>query len=843
MARNKTLVQSHDEDQEDFSEEELHGSKTMAARSGRSHGGGGDSSRKRRRSIFIDDVAEEADDDSEEEEEEDDYDEQDYYGKSKKKRRHNSAKAFIDDQATVATDEEESTEGELGDEPFIVSNEEIVPDDGVDGRMGHGHRPQLFDDKEIDIEEFEKRIYQRYNNLHEEEIDEAEIDDVEQQSLLPSVTDPKLWTVKCAVGREREAALCLMQKCIDRAPGMNICSAIALDYLQNYIYVEADKESHVREACKGLRMLDTRIIRLVPIKEMTAVVSPKGKATDIVKDMWVRMKVGIYKGDIAKAVSEPDMRRRVMVKLIPRVDLQAVADKLQGNKVSKRSFVPSPHLINLDAARNLNIPVVSRRNGKTGISFDVVDGNTYSDGYLYKTVSIKSIDYGNIKPTFDELQRFREPGHGDGCSALSASLENSRQCPFRKGDAVIVVEGDLKTLTGRVERVEDYNLHIKPESKDLHTTVAVNAKYVCKYFKVGGHVKVVSGAHEGSAGTVIKVDGHKLILISDATREDICVFAEHVVDSSEVTSGATTRIEDYELHDLVMLADMSFGVIIRLERESLQVLKGDPDRPEVALVKLRDIKYKIDQRRCTAQDRNNSTVSVKDVVKILKGPCQGKQGPVEHIHKGTLFIKDRHHKEHSGFICVKAQSCIVMGGSNSKLVSPPSKCATSRHTAYIPPSPRRYSRGPQSDSGGRHGGVRLRGSNSFVGSTIKIRVGPYKGCRGRVVSFNGQLVQVELESQMQTITVKREEISADAFSETTRQSIGSETPMHRPQTPLHPCMTPMRDQGGQTPLHIGMRTPMRHQAWNPCAVATPARGTSPAPTYNSPALTTGSGWD
>ncbi|MCL7030210.1 hypothetical protein MKW94_009696 [Papaver nudicaule] len=830
MARNKILIQNHDEEEE-FSEEELHGSKTMAARSGRGKSNGGDSSRKRRRSIFIDDVAEEADDDSEEEEE-DGFDEEDYYGKGKKKRRQNSAKAFIDDQATVAsTDEEESTDGEGGGEPFIVSNEEIVPDDGGDSRVRHGHRPHWSDDEEEDIEELERRIHQRFKNLPDEEIDEAETNDVEQRSLLPS----------CAIGREREAALCLMQKCIDRAPGMNITSAIALDYLQNYIYVEAHKESHVREACKGLRMLDTRGIRLVPITEMTDVVSAKGKATDIVKNMWVRMKVGIYKGDIARVVSGPDMRHQVMVMLIPRVDLQAVSDRLQGTKLSKKSFIPSPRLMNLNAARKLNIPVTFRRERSTGISFDVVDGQRFSDGFLYKTVSIKSIEYQHIKPTFDERQRFGKPGHGDGCSAVSTSLENSRECPFRKGDAVIVVQGDLKTLTGRVERVEDYNLHIKPERKDLHATVVVNAKYVCKYFKVGGHVKVVSGVHEGSTGTVIKVDSHKLILISDATREDICVFAEHVVDSSEVTSGATTRIGDYELHDLVMLGDMSFGVIIRLERESLQVLKGDPDRPEVSLIKLRDMKYKIDQRRCTAQDRNNSTVSVKDVVKILKGPCQGRQGPVERIHKGILFIKDRHHMEHSGFICVKAQSCLLMGGSHNKLVSPPSRCVTSRQAAYIPPPPRSNSRGPPLDSaGGKHG---LRGSNYAVGSTVKIRVGPYKGASGRVVNCNGQFVRVELEAQMQTITVKREEISVDAFSETTQQRIGSETPMHRAQTPLHPCMIPMRDQGGQTPLHSGMRTPMRHQAWNPCANATPARGTSPAPTYLAPALTTGSGWD
>lgn len=44
---------------------------------------------------------------------------------------------------------------------------------------------------------------------------------------------------------------------------------------------------------------------------------------------------------------------------------------------------------------------------------------------------------------------------------------------------------------------------------------------------------------------------------------------------------------------------------------------------------------------------------------------QGKQGPIEHIYKGVLFIYDRHHLEHAGFICVKAESCMMVGGSRA----------------------------------------------------------------------------------------------------------------------------------------------------------------------------------
>ena len=38
-----------------------------------------------------------------------------------------------------------------------------------------------------------------------------------------------------------------MQKCIDKGPELQIRSVIALDHLKNYVYIEADKEAHVRE--------------------------------------------------------------------------------------------------------------------------------------------------------------------------------------------------------------------------------------------------------------------------------------------------------------------------------------------------------------------------------------------------------------------------------------------------------------------------------------------------------------------------------------------------------------------------------------------------------------------
>lgn len=72
-----------------------------------------------------------------------------------------------------------------------------LPDDDDNRRM---HRRPLLhreDDQEEDIEDLERRLHERYGKREMDYDDEAT--EVEQQALLPSVRDPKLWMVKCAV--------------------------------------------------------------------------------------------------------------------------------------------------------------------------------------------------------------------------------------------------------------------------------------------------------------------------------------------------------------------------------------------------------------------------------------------------------------------------------------------------------------------------------------------------------------------------------------------------------------------------------------------------------------------
>ena len=107
----------------------------------------------------------------------------------------------------------------------------------------------------------------------------------------------------------------------------------------------------------------------------------------------------------------------------------------------------------------------------------MVDSMAFKDGFLYKSVSMKSISTQNIQPTFDELEKFRKPGDdADGdISSLTTLFSNRKKGHFMKGDAVVVVRGDLKNLMGWVEKVEEENVHIRPQMAGLPVIITLSS--------------------------------------------------------------------------------------------------------------------------------------------------------------------------------------------------------------------------------------------------------------------------------------------------------------------------------------------------------------------------------
>ncbi|KAL5711087.1 hypothetical protein ACHQM5_021579 [Ranunculus cassubicifolius] len=651
-------------------------------------------------------------DGSDDESDEDSGEDDDHGGRRRKRNRIRSS--FIDDEAIHDSDGDEDDDDEFEDGFINDENDEVAELEGdLNQRKTERTRVFLPPEEDEDVEVLQRRLEEKYGrgDDYDEEFEEEFEDEIEQQSRLPTVQDPKLWMVKCAMGREREAAVWLMQKAIN-TKSLQIRSAISLDHLKNYIYVEAEKEAHVKEACKGMGNLiytGAKMV-LVPIKEMTDVVSVKSKESEFLNmDTWARIKVGSYKGDLAKIVDVDSMMQKLTVKVVPRLDLQAIVDKLEGKEVVKKKIVP-PHLFNEKEARSLGIRVHSRkeRDGSRYDHIDGVNGVKFQDGLLLKKVSMKSISTQNITPTIDELDKFRDP-HGNDITAMNVLPR--KKGSFMKGDAVIILRGELMNLTGWVEKVEEDVVYIRPKRKDLPRTIPLKEKDLSKYFETGNHVKVVSGVREGVTGMVLKVVGQVVTIISDTTQEHIHVFADHVIESSDVAE--------------------------------------------------------------------------------IKIP------PPKVVPQNTPINNPR------GF------------ASNSR-VPPiyPRGPAGARDTRG--PANAKDTRGPNRNGGG------FRRRDSLISAKVKILAGPYKGYRGIVKDVTGKTVRVELESQMKVVMVDRDKIMENVDVPSSNYGAGSQTPMHYARTPLRPFMTPVRDTAPGTPIHDGMRTPMRDAAWNPYAsISTP----------------------
>lgn len=64
------------------------------------------------------------------------------------------------------------------------------------------------DDQQENVEDLENYIKQRYGSGHDYgEYEDGETTEVEQQALLPSIKDPKLWMVRCQVGNISNTAI------------------------------------------------------------------------------------------------------------------------------------------------------------------------------------------------------------------------------------------------------------------------------------------------------------------------------------------------------------------------------------------------------------------------------------------------------------------------------------------------------------------------------------------------------------------------------------------------------------------------------------------------------------
>ncbi|XP_064385499.1 transcription elongation factor SPT5-like isoform X2 [Halichondria panicea] len=760
------------------------------------------------------------------------------------------ANRFIIDEAEEDDEEDDEEEAEPGFENMVdrgsrtLYNEPRAEDISSARKLDIGHL--LNNEDEEKLEQYYREKYASTASTSYGESSEQS-GEIQQQRLLPGVKDPNLWTVKCRIGTEKETAMTLMRKCISLMSTENplqIKSAVAVEGLKGYIYIEAFKQQHVKQAIEDIGNLKIGKWQqlMVPIKEMTDVLRVVKDTNALKRGSWVRIKRSIYKDDIAQVDYVDSSRNQVVLKMIPRIDYTRKRGVLRSSDEEgrkRRRGRPPAKLFDPEAIRAIGGEI--NHDG----DFLVFESNHFRNGFMYKSFGMGAILHDGVRPTLQELEKFEATPEeveleGSAGGESSGSGKGGSSLALQPGDVVEVVEGDLMNLQGKVISVEMDTVTIMPKHEDLKDPLEFQARELRKYFVVGDHVKVVAGRHEAETGLVVRIEPNLAVLLSDLTYNELKVRPRDLQLCQETSSGVDSS-GHYQLGDLVQLDQQTVGVIVRLEKEVFKVLTQHGKEVTVPQHAIQPRKT-----RAVALDNKGNSITSRDIIKVVSGPHQNKEGEIKHVYRGNVFVQARQVLENAGIIACKAKHVELAGGTSNAMATV---------GTFVPQSPRLHSPAPHRGQGGGGGGGGGRGGrggggpkggrdSTIIGKTVRVIQGPYKGYVGIIKDATESTARVELHTSCKTISVDRQRLSIISGQERTGMtsswgrtpSFGSQTPMVGSMTPSY-SMTPMHGAGSRTPMY-GSHTPMHDGGRTPSyGYMTPSHDPSQTPQHG------GSAWD
>ncbi|WAR02974.1 SPT5H-like protein, partial [Mya arenaria] len=750
------------------------------------------SKKKRRVSVSEDE------EDVDEYDEEEDEDQDEGHHRKKKKPAH---RGFILDEAEVDDDDEEEEEDWEEGAAELMDRKSMYEGPTAKDMESNRRLNELMNSQtEDEIEAYYRQKYGDSSALDRFGEGEEMSDEITQQGLLPGVKDPNLWLVKCRIGEERQTALQLMRKFIayqfSEEP-MQIKAVIAKESLKGYIYIEAYKQTHVKQAIEGIGSL--RIGQwsqmMVPIKEMTdclkvvketAVLKPKG---------WVRLKRGIYKDDLAQVDYVESAQNAVHLKLLPRVDYSRLRGVLRhqnsdaDRKKPKRR--PPQKLFSMDEIKAIGGEVTFDGD------FLLFEGNKYSRrGFLFKTFVMSAIVAEGVKPTLAELEKFEDQPDAVNITVIPDKSAGEVTHNFIPGD---VVEDPLEFPAHELK----------------------------KHFKTGDHVKVIGGKYEGDTGLIVRVEDQIVVLFSDLTMHELKVLPKDLQLCADMATGVDS-LGQFQFGDLVHLDPQTVGVIVRLEKENFQVLSM---HNKVMNVKPQAITRKKDTKHAVALDSENNNVCVKDIVKVVDGPHSGRDGEIKHLYRSFAFLLSRKMTDNGGYFVCKTRHLVQAGGSSKANVSVGMPGFMSpRLSSPAHPGSGGSTPGRGRGRGGPGGGPGVKRDREMIGQTVRIIQGPFKESAARVELHSScKTISVD-KSRLASLTGQRPGAGGRTSTHGGRTPVyGGQTPMYGSRTPMYGSQTPLHDgsrtphYGSQTPQHEGSMTPGRAGAWDPANPNTPSR--------------------
>jgi len=492
----------------------------------------------------------------------------------------------------------------------------------------------------LDIEE-EGQIEEYFESAEMREAAEGD-----QLTLLPTHADPKLFVVKCKPNEERDACLQIMKKyfeCLGTPAEFQIFSACAVEKTQGYIYIEAFSDKHVYMAITNIPHVFGSKITLVNFADRTQIFeSDPTKTVQVKIGQWVRVKRGLYEGDLAQIQDIDESKGRVEVKLVPRLLPEGEEEKdveqdeeTKAEEAKKKRY---DHLKKARAAARSQIKPPQKlfqeneyqgwskvREVERAIHFVVYKGNKFYDGLLYKWFPLKNLITQNVNVTYEESKFFTSGDNTDPelFSTLISQVGN-KPTKFFKGDRVKVIKGDLMNLEADIIKINPTSLVLRPTNAEYLEALEISPGDCVKAFPKGAYVRVVDGKNAGKEGFVLQIDDNNVAsLMSDGLQNVIQVFVNDLVFCNEstrnieISTKTKEQEQDFVKFDLVKLNDRkTVGIILGTANTGWKILDNFGN---VRNVTTYQIEQKLNTRNNMTKNDKSQTLRINDSVRILQG--------------------------------------------------------------------------------------------------------------------------------------------------------------------------------------------------------------------------------
>jgi transcription elongation factor SPT5 len=680
----------------------------------------------------------------------------------KKKKQKRTADFFIEDQA-VEDSEEES--GEEDEELTAKQKESLARERKLLEKQfkPRAQGPSFMQyDEEEDLEEYFKN-----KPNAEDEGDDNEL------ALLPTNGDPKLFAVKCKPNEERDACLQVMTKyfeCLGSPAEFQIFSCTAINKTEGYIYIEAYSDKHVYMAIANIPNIFGSKITLVSLNDRTQIFEgDPTKNVEIKPGQWVRIKKGLYEGDLAQVEEVDDKKGRVYVKLAPRLSPENEEDEnpdVDDEEAKKKKKYE--HLTNSRKTNKIKPPQKlfqtneyqgwdTQRDTINNRNYVIYKNQRFFDGLLFKWFPLKNVITQNINFTYEE-SKFFTIGENTDVDVLSTLIEQGSNKPakFFKGDRVRVIKGDLQNLEAEILKINQTNILVRPVNTEYSEAVEIQPSDCVKAFNKGDYVRVVEGKNSGKEGFVLTVEENIATVMSDGLQNVIKVFVNDLVFCNESTRNievSTKKDKELEAEfvkfDLVKLNDRkTVGIVLGTATNGWKVLDNFGN---VRTVTTYQIEQKLHTKPNTTRNDKGQIFRFNDSVRILQGKFKGQTGIAKHIYADLIFIYNPDVTQNMGVIIEKANNCFLLSSQRQGNARPA------------------VGAGP-------------KGKDTLIGQKCAIKSGPWKGYQGLVKDGNERTVRLELASTCRIIDVKRELVIP--LSEVGKVTESTEGRNMEPKTPM-----------------------------------------------------------